>query len=99
MNGLNFQASLSNLTQMDRFQHDAHRSPVINQEQNAQAAREEAMNRIIMPMEPDSVEKKKIDTGQRKRDDGKCKRNRKKEAKNLSSRNSTGNGYILDIKV
>jgi hypothetical protein len=48
MNGLNFQASVSNLTQMDRHQHDAHRAPVENQEQNARQARDEAARRLVM---------------------------------------------------
>jgi hypothetical protein len=79
MNGLNFQASVSNLTQMDRFQQGAHRTPVVNQEQNAQIAMEDASRRAAMPVQPDVVVAKKIDPGQRKRDESGKKKNRKRE--------------------
>ena len=99
MNGLNFQASVYNLTQMDRVQQDAHRTPVVNQEQNAQIALDEASRRTAMPMQPDEVEGKKIDPGQRKRDDSGKKKNRKKALKNASAIAAKKNGYFLDIRV
>jgi hypothetical protein len=99
MNGLNFQASVSNLTQMDRFQQDSHRMPVVNQEQNAQIALDEASRRALMPMQPDEVEGKKIDPRQRKRDEAGKKRNKKKELKNNSIGVRKQSGSFLDIRV
>jgi hypothetical protein len=99
MNGLNFQASVSNLTQMDRFQQDAHRTPVVNQEQNAQAAQDEASQKTLKPMQPDGVEGKRIDPRQRKGDENAKKRNRKKEAKDTPDAAMKKNGHILDIRI
>jgi hypothetical protein len=99
MNGLNFQASVSNLTQMDRYQQDAHRTPVVNQEQNAQIAKDDASRRTTMPMQPDEIAGKKVDPGQRKRDDAGKKRNKKKEIKAGSFLTDHKNGCFLDIRV
>ena len=51
MNGVNLQASMHNLSQMDRHQHEVHRAPVENQVQNADAEREQAARRVDMPVE------------------------------------------------
>ena len=99
MNGLNFQASVSNLTQMDRYQQDAHRTPVVNQEQNAQAAQDEASQRALKPMQPDGADGKRIDPGQRRRDENSKKRNRKKGAKDASNVAMKKNGHFLDIRI
>jgi hypothetical protein len=60
MNGLNLQASVSNLTQMDRHQQELHRAPMVNQEQNALIAQNEAAQRTAKPVQPDKVEDKKL---------------------------------------
>jgi hypothetical protein len=96
MNGLNFQASVSNLTQMDRYQQDAHRTPVVNQEQNAQAAQDEASQKTTKPMQPDEATGKRIDPGQRRRDENAKKRNRKKGAPDVAMKK---NGHFLDIRI
>jgi hypothetical protein len=99
MDGLNLQASVSNLTQMDRFQHDAHRTPVVNQEQNAQTAQDEASRRIAIPVQPDGVEGKRIDPKQRKRDGNAKKQNRKKGETDRSNGPMKNSGGFLDIRV
>jgi hypothetical protein len=98
MNGLNFQASVSNLTQMDRHQQDVHRTPVVNQEQNAEIARGEAAQRTARPVQPDRAEEKKIDPKQRGpgEENRKKKRNKKVDAVNGKSPDS---GFFLDISV
>ena len=68
MSEINMQLSVTQLTQMDRHQNDAHRTPTIHQEQNAQLAHEEATRRLAMPVEPDTVEKKRIDPEGKQKD-------------------------------
>ena len=99
MNGLNFQASVSNLTQMDRYHQETHRTPVVNQEQNAQIAQDEAARRTMMPMQPDEAEGKKIDHRQRKGDDTGKKKSRKKTLKNGSAITIKKSGNFLDIRI
>ena len=98
MNGLNFQASVSNLTQMDRHQQDLHRSPVVNQEQNAQIARDDAAQRILRPMQPDEVEEKKVDPKQRKQDNEMWKKKNKKQGASVKGK-SADSGFFLDIRI
>jgi hypothetical protein len=98
MNGLNFQASVSNLTQMDRHQHDAHRAPVENQEQNAQRARDEAAQRLVMTVRVEEAAGKRIDPGQRRGDNPSRKKNRKKEGGAPPRARGSG-GRLLDIEA
>jgi hypothetical protein len=99
MNGLNFQASVSNLTQMDRFQLDAHRTPGVNQEQNAQLARDEASQRVTMPVQPDEVDGKKIDPGQRKRHQARKKKSRKGDMRLGREESGGKDGCFIDIRI
>jgi hypothetical protein len=99
MNGLNFQASVSNLTQVDRFQQGSHRLPMVNQEQNAQIAQDEASKRVTIPLQPDKVEGKKIDPGQRNRGEAGKKRFKKPEAKKGPDIVDTKNNGFLDIRI
>jgi hypothetical protein len=111
MDGVSFQASVSNLGQMDRHQGDTVRTPVINQEQNAVIAGELARQKFIKPAAPDDVEEKKVDPRQRKRDLDKKKDKRKKpsvasEASETSETSgasapgkATDSGYFLDVNA
>jgi len=99
MNGLNFQASVSNLTQMDRHQQDVHRTPGINQEQNAEIARNESAQRAVKPTQPDDVEEKKIDPRQRKADSENRKKKRGKQRGNPPACKSPDSGYFLDVQA
>jgi hypothetical protein len=105
MDGVSFQASVSNLGQMDRHQGDTVRTPVINQEQNAVIAGELARQKFIKPAAPDDVEEKKVDPRQRKRDLDKKKDKRKKpsEASESSGASAPGkatdSGYFLDVNA
>jgi hypothetical protein len=99
MNGLNFQTSVSNLPHLDRIQQDSHRLPIVNQEQNAQLARDEALRRMTVPTQPDEVEGKKIDPGQRKQDEARKKRNKKPEATKKPDSAGNRDGHFLDIRI
>jgi hypothetical protein len=101
MDGVNLQASVNNVTQMDRFQQDASRTPVVNQEQNAVIEREEAERRIRMPVQPDHVEGKKVDPQQRKNESNARKKKQKKGAagdQEQKGRTTTG-GFFVDIQA
>jgi len=101
MNAVNMQASVNNVTQMDKHQHDQARTPVVHQDQNAVIAREEAEKRLRMPMEADHAEGKKVDSRQEKKD----QRGSKKRQKNNSQDGTKGqprspsSGYIVDIQA
>ena len=88
MNGVNFQASFHNLTQVDKIQQDEHHAPVAKQDQNAEAAKEEAAKRIDMPTEPDEPEGKVVDPEAKKENPGRRrkKKKKKKQAKRAPDR-------------
>jgi hypothetical protein len=101
MDGLNLQASVNNVTQMDKHQQDQSRSPLVHLDQNAVIAREDAEKRLRMPVEPDHVDGKKVDPRQEKRDRQSRRRKQNKNnpdaAKNLPR--SSSSGYIVDIEA
>jgi hypothetical protein len=101
MNAVNLQASVNNVTQMDKFQQDQARTPVVNQDQNAAIAREEAEKRIRMPTEPEHAEGKKIDPRQeRKNRQSRKKRQNKNIQENTKGEpRSPSSGYIVDIQA
>jgi hypothetical protein len=45
--------TMSNLSQLDRHQNEAHKTPIVHQEQNAQRTEEELQQRTTMPVAPD----------------------------------------------
>lgn len=102
MSGLNIISEI-NLTQMDRHQNDIHRNPVVNQEQNAQIAKNETQKKMKMPIEPDKTENKIVDSKQR-RDEKKKKKRKKSDGnqkrKNTDTKNGKGNsGYFVDLEA
>lgn len=99
MSNVNVQVSLTNLTQMDRHQSDIHRSPMINQEQNAEHSRMLAARRLIAPVEPDQVDGKKIDPQARREEEARKKRKRERQSEGSGddSRNRTMNGNARGI--
>ncbi len=70
--------SMSNLVQMDRHQTDIHRGPMVNQEQNADAARQEVTRRLASPTEPDKPEGKTIDPREKREEERRKKRRSQK---------------------
>jgi len=66
MDSVNVNFSVNNLPQMERNQSEVHRTPVVNQEQNARLAADEADARLAMPVEADAIEKKNIDPDDKK---------------------------------
>jgi hypothetical protein len=101
MDGINLQASVNNLTQMDRHQQDLSRAPLVHQDQNAVIARDEAEKRIRMPVEPEYARGKKVDTRLRKNDRQERRKKQKKNNSDLSTgkTHSTGSGDIVDIQA
>lgn len=85
MNGVNFQASFHNLTQVDRVQQDEHHAPIVKQDQNAEEAKEEAARRIDMPTQPDEPEGKIVDP-ENKKENPKQRRKKKKKKKGKPKR-------------
>ncbi len=66
MDSVNTNFSVNNLSQMDRLQSDVHRTPVVNQDQNARLAEHEAGVRLTMPVEADALENKTVDPDDKK---------------------------------
>jgi hypothetical protein len=103
MNAVNFQASLNNLVQMDRFQQDTSKTPVVNQQQNEVISQDEAEKRIRMPVQPEQPESKIINPDQKKQESftGKKKKKDKesKENKNTKQGQSTDSGFFIDVQA
>jgi hypothetical protein len=93
MSGLDLQASMSNLTQMDRHQQDAHRSPVAHQQQNAVQAQQDAMRRLAMPPPSDALEQKDPDSRRTKRE-YRFRKRRRQHARVARQRDSGGGGFV-----
>ncbi len=96
MNGINFQASLHNLTQVDRIQQTGHQTPVADQQINAQQAKEDAAQRIDKPNQPDRTEEKIIDPAKGNKENTAKKRRKSKrgdKAKRPADRNNQA-GHI-----
>jgi hypothetical protein len=101
MNAVNMQASVNNVTQMDKHQQDQSRAPIVHQDQNAVIARDDAEKRIRMPMEPEHAEGKKVDARQEKKN---RQGSRKQQKKNIQDGAkgpppSGSSGYIVDIQA
>ena len=83
MNGVNLQASINSVPQMDRFQQDVNRLPSVNQEQNAAISREQQAQRAVRPEAPEETENKIVDPRENKRNLAeKKKRRRQQQIKN-----------------
>ena len=101
MSEVNVRISVSNLVQMDRVQTDAHRGPMVHQEQNAETARQEAARRLLAPVQPDQVEGKTIDPNARREEE---KKKKKRPQRENSLEHSThkvieGRGRVIDYSA
>ena len=100
MSDANLQISVTNVTQMDRYQTDTHRGPMVNQEQNAEAARHEAARRAVAPVEPDKVEGKKIDPESKREEDARKKRKRNpNNIPGVPARSQNAQGRVIDFEA
>ncbi|MBD3420017.1 MAG: hypothetical protein GF398_07880 [Chitinivibrionales bacterium] len=99
MNGIDFHGSMHNLTQMDKHQQDGSKMPVVHQNQNAQAAEQEALKRLDMPLEPDESEGKDINPDENRRNPNYQKQKKKKKKKERKNPRSgmTGSGRFVDV--
>jgi hypothetical protein len=100
MNQINFQASVSHVTQVERQQHETHRVPISHQEQNANLARDEALQRINMPVETEEAENKIIENEERRKEFAqRRKRRQKKEEEQKRRRQRWDAGQFIDVDV
>jgi hypothetical protein len=100
MNTIDLQASVNNLTQVDRHQQDQHRAPVVNQQQNAQIVREEQEQRVNAPAEPEKGDGKIIDPKAGRRDQGRQKKQKKAPRKNSPDPDPPSRtGYFVDLSA
>ena len=100
MNAVNMQASVNNVTQMDKHQQDQSRAPLVHQDQNAVIAREDAEKLIRMPAEPEHAEGKKVDPRHEKKDRHNGRNRRQKNQAGVKSPpRSPSSGYIVDIEA
>jgi hypothetical protein len=97
MNGIDMQASVHNLSQMDRHQSEAHRTPVVHQEGNADRAMREAAARIDMPVEPDEAEGKNADSQGRSKVFVRRRRRRREEEEEERRGRAEGRGFFVDF--
>lgn len=98
MRVVDFNASMSNLSQLERHQNDGHRAPMIDQQANIEKAREEALQRTEMATEPEEPEGKNVDPRDRRREEQ--RRDRKRRAmkkKKRTKRPRPGGGSFVDI--
>lgn len=99
MDGLDIQASLHNLSQMDRHQQDGHRTPMVHQQQNAEMARDEAGQRIEKPVEADEAEGKTVDPEDRRRRDREGRKKKNQERKSDTGKDKGSTGRFIDFSV
>ena len=101
MDGINLQAALNNLTQMDRLQQGAVRNPIVNQEINSAIARETSAQRVDMPVQPDQVEGKVIDPNDKKGEKQQQKKRKKAETPPANDQPKTprsgDGGFLVDL--
>ena len=98
MNGVDLQASFHNLSQMNKHQADGHTTPITNQEQNAEAAKEEAARRIDKPNEAEETEGKTIDP-EKKKENNRQRRKKKKKDKRKQRKNPGSTGRFVDFSA
>ncbi len=98
VDGMNLQASMHNLTQMDKIQQDSHNTPILNQDKNAEAAKEAAAQRITKPNEAEETEEKTIDPDNRKKDANRNKKKKKKKKRKPSNRGGD-TGHFIDFSA
>ena len=101
MSEVNARISISNLVQMDRLQSDSHRGPMVQQEQNAETARQNMLRRLQAPVQPDTVEGKTVDPNARREEERK-KKKRKQQETSLEKPFSTivrNSGRVIDYKA
>lgn len=100
MDGVNLHASINNLSQMDRHQQEVHRTPVVNQNQNAELAQEELSRRLQMPVQPDNVEGKNVDPDARRRVFMRRRKKKKKGDREDTPRPKDGDtGFFIDCNA
>jgi hypothetical protein len=94
--------TMSNLSQLDRHQNEAHKTPIVHQEQNAQRTEEELQQRTTMPVAPDEIEKKNINPDDRRSSRRDKKRDRRFPRRRRGPRrlNESGSSdHFVDVRA
>jgi hypothetical protein len=101
MDGVNVNVSVSNLPQIDRHQNDAHKNPIVNQDQNAKIANNEISLKLTRPGEVESTQGKNVDPNQKKDESAKKNKYKKKIIKDIDKKEPKSNdeGYIVDFQA
>jgi len=100
MNSANIQASMHNLTQVNRIQHNEHTAPINNQEQNANLSQEKASEKITKPTEAEHTDGKVIDPRDVRKNRSRNKKKKKKNLKKVKKQNrSKETGRFVDFSV
>ena len=102
MSDVNLHISMTNLTRLDAHQNDLHKNPIVHQEQNAQMAEDEAVQRMNMPVEPNEVEEKRIDPEDKRhssKEQGKKRNRQQKEAQQRPPSDLTGGEHFIDVQA
>ena len=97
MNEINIQASVHNLSQLDRHQQDVHRTPVENQAQNTETNRDELAHRAQAADEPEQTEGKNINPNNKGGNTPYQKRKRRKIKEKRKRRNPSNSGRFIDV--
>ena len=99
MRGIDLQASVSNLTQMDRVQNDAQRMPAVNQAATSIRLRDQGAERVTRPGQPDAAEKGAIDPDDSRHESPEKQRKRKQQAQTQHGRprNTRETGHFVDL--
>jgi len=100
MDPINFNASIHNLSQMDKHQADAIRTPVALQQLNNTILEKESSKKAETTSEADKNEGKNINPDERKNQSDQHKKKNKKKHHRPSAPNATrgrGGGYFVDV--
>jgi hypothetical protein len=100
---VNLHISMTNLSRVDRLQNDAHKTPMVNQQQNAQLSEDDAARRMTMPVEAGQVEDKKVDPEDGRREQNRRRKNsrdrRREKEKGKKGLSKDGQQHFIDVQA
>ena len=104
MSGIDIHISINNVPQFERFNSENNRAPLVHQFQNADMAKGELQQRILMPVEPEELEGKKVDPEDKKQDQNRNKKKKnddehKKNDDRKQNRSKSDSGIFIDLEA
>lgn len=102
MNGLSFQGSYHNLTQVDKLQQQESNTPINNQEQSAKLEQEKTVRKLETPVEPEQIDEKRVDPENKKeypKAKPKQKQRKKKVKRKPLSKRIKKSGNCIDFSA